>query len=228
MRGTCPMSPPCRCRWAGVEHSAAQCILAGSLACVRQRWPLLPPCGHLLHRLHQPAAGLTVPTDHICLLLRNQSLPLQLADFNFDGYTDVLLVSTDGIWAWAQVLRCAVLYHANASAFLSCSCAVQWDQQKQRQYHVCVAPLLLLTLVPQPLPVTPRRCAIRAPCPSQRWWRLSWSSWPPYLSRSSRALRAAATAASGARCGRQSGRTRAEPGSWATRCMRTLRKHLLV
>ena len=28
---------------------------------------------------------------------------LQLADFNFDGYTDVLLVSHDGIWAWAQV-----------------------------------------------------------------------------------------------------------------------------
>lgn len=105
---------PLQVGWGGAQRSAvhpsaAHCILAGSLACVRQRRPLLPPCGHRLHRLHQPAAGLTVPTDHICLLLRNQTLPLQLADFNFDGYTDVLLVSTDGIWAWAQVLCCAVL-----------------------------------------------------------------------------------------------------------------------
>ncbi|KAL4855412.1 Importin-5 [Chlorella vulgaris] len=30
-------------------------------------------------------------------------MPLQLADWNFDGYTDVLLVSGDGVWAWAQV-----------------------------------------------------------------------------------------------------------------------------
>jgi hypothetical protein len=28
---------------------------------------------------------------------------LQLADFNFDGYTDVMMVSQDGIWGWAQV-----------------------------------------------------------------------------------------------------------------------------
>lgn len=27
----------------------------------------------------------------------------QLADWNYDGYTDVLLVTKDGIWAWAQV-----------------------------------------------------------------------------------------------------------------------------
>lgn len=31
--------------------------------------------------------------------------PIQLADFNFDGYTDVLMVSREGIWGWAQVRR---------------------------------------------------------------------------------------------------------------------------
>ena len=32
------------------------------------------------------------------------SLPSQqLADFNYDGYTDVILVSHDGLWGWAQV-----------------------------------------------------------------------------------------------------------------------------
>jgi hypothetical protein len=39
-----------------------------------------------------------------CLLLGCPPLrALQLADFNFDGYTDVMMVSQDGIWGWAQV-----------------------------------------------------------------------------------------------------------------------------
>ncbi|PRW61178.1 FG-GAP repeat-containing isoform B [Chlorella sorokiniana] len=59
------------------------------------------------------------------------AMPLQLADFNFDGYTDVLLVSTDGIWAWAQVRHPGALpFSALVAALMVIMAAVFVTQQQ--------------------------------------------------------------------------------------------------
>ncbi|KAL4452779.1 hypothetical protein ABPG75_008441 [Micractinium tetrahymenae] len=58
-------------------------------------------------------------------------MPLQLADFNFDGYTDVLLVTQDGIWAWAQVRHPGALpFSALVAALMVIMAAVFITQQQ--------------------------------------------------------------------------------------------------
>lgn len=58
------------------------------------------------------------------------SMPLQLADFNFDGYTDVVLVSQDALWAWAQVRHPGALpFSALVAALMVIMAAVFVTQQ---------------------------------------------------------------------------------------------------
>jgi hypothetical protein len=41
------------------------------------------------------------------------ALPLQIADFNGDGLNDIILVSHDGLYGWAQVCHLPALCHQN-------------------------------------------------------------------------------------------------------------------
>ncbi len=121
------------------------------------------------------------------ITLQPSALLPQLADFNFDGYTDVLLVSHDGIWAWAQVRRCALLQlsllcisaevlaeRGNAVCLLS-----QRTSPRDCLRALCDAVLSLIP--PNRTPLQSRRCATPARCPSPHSWLLSWSSWRPCL-----------------------------------------------
>lgn len=58
-------------------------------------------------------------------------MPLQLADFNFDGYTDIMLVSQDGMWGWAQVRHPGALpFSALVAALMVIMAAVFITQQQ--------------------------------------------------------------------------------------------------
>lgn len=107
----------------------------------------------------------------------------QLADFNFDGYTDVLLVSRDGIWAWAQARGCCwVLLLAAALMDPSVHAGIKvpgLHSPAVLHPKPCVRPPAS-PHAPRPAPAA-RRCGTRVRCPSPRWWPPSWSSWPPCL-----------------------------------------------
>lgn len=83
---------------------------AGRLPVLRHRWQLMLFC--LLYTL----------------------LSVQLADFNFDGYTDILLVSHDGIWGWAQVggLAVTVILHSRCP-----STGWGWVGERQAGLRCC-------------------------------------------------------------------------------------------
>ena len=58
------------------------------------------PCTH--PPAHPSSPFPSPPSTRLTCATPYRPVP-QLADFNFDGYTDVVLVSQDALWAWAQV-----------------------------------------------------------------------------------------------------------------------------
>lgn len=61
------------------------------------------------------------------------SLPLQIVDFNSDGFNDIILVSRDGIYGYAQVLDITVSIYICLAGPITAACkSLQIDLTRLR------------------------------------------------------------------------------------------------